>query len=63
MESCTNFWATGNDHFHIPLHNTYVPVRHTLMPKPDIRSKDELGYSLNHAKKKNQARESINPIS
>ena len=52
LEQCTDFWSTGRDEFHIPLHNSYVPVRHTLMPKPDISSKNELGYSLNNMKNK-----------
>jgi hypothetical protein len=33
------------------------------MPKPNISSKNELGYSLNNMKDKKQARESTDPFS
>ena len=50
LEQCTDFLSFGRDQLHAPIHNSYVPVRHTLMPKPDITSDKELGYSYNRGK-------------
>lgn len=38
-------WTLGRNIYEIPLANTYIPVKHTIMPKPDLNDTiDELGY-------------------
>ena len=57
------WWGYGRDPFHVPLHNSYVPVRHTLMPKPDLSNKDEeLGYRYHTSTDKTEARDPIDPL-
>ena len=58
-----DWWSIGRDPYHIPLHNSYVPVRHTLMPKPDLSNKkDELGYRHNNFAVKSRTRHPIDPL-
>jgi hypothetical protein len=42
-------WSLSKNHWNWPLHNTYVPVRHTIMAKPDLNNKkvDEIVYRYN----------------
>jgi hypothetical protein len=52
--------------FHLPLANTYVPVRNTIMKKPnmldeDIES-DELGYMMNNYDKKDTTRKRLHAL-
>lgn len=38
----------GNQMFtNYPTHNSYVPVRYTIMPKPDFDTNDEMSYRFN----------------
>lgn len=30
-----------------PTHNSYVPVRHTILPKPELNTNDEMSYRFN----------------
>jgi len=48
LEETVNFWSYGRDIARAPLHGSYVPVRYTIMPKPDMRAKEaELDYRYN----------------
>ena len=58
-----DLWSYGRDPFDTPIHNSYVPVRHTIMPKPDLSNKnEELGYRYNNFADKSTTRDPINPI-
>lgn len=58
-----DLWSYGRDPFDTPVHNSYVPVRHTIMPKPDLSNKnEELGYRYNNFADKSTTRDPINPI-
>ena len=63
LEETMDLWSYGRDPFHTPVTNSYVPVRHTLMPKPDLSNKEqELGYRYNNFDDKSTTRDPINPI-
>lgn len=48
LEETVNFWSYGRDVARAPLHGSYVPVRHTVMPKPNMKAADaELDYRYN----------------
>ena len=57
-----DLWSFGRDPFHIPVTNSYVPVRHTLMPRPDLSNKEELGHRYNNFEEKSKTRDPINPV-
>lgn len=46
LESVMEYWMLGRNVWEIPTHNIYVPVKHTIMPKPDLgdRRFDQLSY-------------------
>ena len=48
LETTMRFYDLGNFPFHMPVHNTYIPVRNTIMKKPNLLDEDieddELGY-------------------
>lgn len=39
-------WSLGRNHFEIPVAHSYVPVRHNIMPKPDVNDfrGNQLGF-------------------
>jgi len=43
--------------FHTPVHNSYIPVRNTIMKKPNLLNEDfeddEMGYMFNNYEKDN----------
>lgn len=48
LEETVNFWSYGRDIARAPLHGSYIPVRHTIMPKPRMDpTNDELDYRFN----------------
>ena len=63
LEAHTDLTSYGRDPFRIPLHNSYVPVRHTIMPKPDLSNKgEELGYVFGNRKDKTKTIERVDPL-
>ena len=46
LEQNVDVWSLGRDKWEVPLHNIYVPVRHTIMPRPSMNDTkaDELAY-------------------
>lgn len=51
LEETVNFWSYGRNAAMAPIHGSYVPVRYTIMPKPDMRAKEaELDYRYNLSK-------------
>jgi hypothetical protein len=46
LEMFTDYWSMGRGMNCMPLHNIYIPVTHTIMPKPKMRhydSADQIG--------------------
>jgi len=39
-------WHYGKGKWNIPVHNTYIPVKHTIMPKPKLLESynDDIGF-------------------
>ena len=63
LEQCMDWGGIGRDPYHFPIHNAYVPVRHTLMPLPDLSNKDdEMGYRYRNVADKTKPTEPINPV-
>ena len=50
LETTMQFYDLGNYPFHMPVQNSYIPVRHTNMKKPNLLDEDieddELGYQF-----------------
>jgi len=45
LEDNLDVWTLGRNIYDMPLANTYIPVKNTIMPKPNLQdSIDELGY-------------------
>ena len=48
IEEFMDLWAIGRKPFKYPTHNIYIPVRNTIMKKPNMKDEDilddELGY-------------------
>ena len=40
LEMFTNYWSYGRNLGSMPTHNIYVPVRHTILPRPKFRDYD-----------------------
>lgn len=61
-----DFWDYGNSMFHMPLANTYIPVRNTIMKKPNLMNEDfendELGYQYNNYDAKETTRKRFHPM-
>ena len=51
LETTLEYFSVGHHPFHMPIQNSYVPVRHTIMKKPNLLDEDieddELGYQYN----------------
>jgi len=51
LEETIDFWRIDGDIFRMPVTNTYIPVRNTIMKKPNLLDQDlesdELGYRFN----------------
>lgn len=47
LDDTLDMWAYGRSMFDFPVTNTYIPVRHTIMPKPVLDNNDELGFRFN----------------
>lgn len=52
--------------WHVPIVNTYIPVRHTIMKKPNLLDEDveddEFGYQFNNYDSKDKTRQKIHPF-
>jgi len=44
LDDTLEMWAYGCNMFDFPVINTYIPVKHTIMPKPVLDNNDELGF-------------------
>jgi len=66
LEETIDFWSVGKHMFHIPLANTYIPVRNTIMKKPNMLDEDvesdELGYIFNNYDKKDTTRKRLHAL-
>lgn len=63
LEETMDLWAYGRRVFDIPVHNTYIPVKTTLMPKPKLSSTtDELGIRYIDKNDKKTTTPRINPV-
>jgi len=66
LEETIDFWQVGKHMFHIPLANTYIPVRNTIMKKPNLLDEDvesdELGYRMNNYDKKDTTRKRLHAM-
>jgi hypothetical protein len=47
LDDTIDMWAYGRNMYDFPLHNSYVPVRHTIMPKPNLTDNDDIGFRFN----------------
>lgn len=48
LDDQVNLWDYGKSMFKVRMHNTYVPVQHTIMPRPNLTDgNDELGFRYN----------------
>jgi len=53
LEETVDFWKIDEgDMFRMPMANTYIPVRNTIMKKPNLLDQDlesdELGFRFNN---------------
>lgn len=64
LEETIDLWHYGKNILDAPTYNTYVPVRHTIMPKPDLRhdAEGELGFRFNNPADKESGRVKLNPL-
>lgn len=66
IEEFMDFWQVGRNLFHLPTHNVYIPVRNTIMKKPNMRDEDilddELGYMYNNYDAKDKTRMRFGPM-
>ena len=66
LEETIDFFAHDGDLFSMPLNNTYIPVRNTIMKKPNLLDEDvlndEMGYMYQDQSKKTETRRRINPM-
>ena len=50
LETTMEFYDLGNHPFHMPIANSYIPVKHTIMKKPNLLDEDietdEIGYQF-----------------
>jgi len=44
LDDTLEMWAYGRNMFDFPVIKTYIPVKHTIMPKPVLDKNDELGF-------------------
>ena len=67
LEETIDFWRVDGDMFRMPLENTYIPVRNTIMKKPNLLDQDletdELGYRYNdYENDKTMTRRRFHPL-
>ena len=63
LEETMDLWAYGRRVFEIPVHNSYIPVKTTLMPRPKLSSTtDELGTRYIDKDDKKTTTPRINPV-
>lgn len=36
LDDCIDMWNYGRRRWVWPLHNTYIPVKYTIMPRPNL---------------------------
>lgn len=41
LEETMDLWTFGRKIFDMPVHNVYIPVKTTLMPKPKFNDSDD----------------------
>ena len=65
IEEFMDLWSVGRNLFHYPVHNLYIPVRNTIMKKPNLNDEDvmddELGYMYNNYDAKDKTRQRFGP--
>lgn len=46
LDDTVDMWHYGKGKWNIPVHNTYIPVKHTIMPKPKLLESynDDIGF-------------------
>jgi hypothetical protein len=47
LDDTLDMFAYGRNMFDFSMINTYIPVKHTIMPKPSLLENDELGFRYN----------------
>lgn len=61
-----DFWQISQFMWHTPIANTYIPVRNTIMKKPNVLDEDveddEFGYQYNNYDAKNLTRQKLHPF-
>jgi hypothetical protein len=62
LDDTIDMYAYGRSMFDFPVHNTYIPVRNTIMPKPDLHNNEEFGFRYNQDLQKDKPQVKINPI-
>jgi hypothetical protein len=65
LEENMDVWNLGRNMWDVPVHNTYVPVRHTIMPKPDLQDtkRDDLAFRFNERDNdRQQTEQRVNPV-
>lgn len=63
LEETMDLWAHGRKLFDMPVHNIYIPVKTTLMPKPKFdETEDEMGIRLIDRNDKKTTTPRINPV-
>ena len=61
LDDTVNMWYYGRNRTSLQMHNIYIPVRHTIMPKPDLLiGSDELGFRYNDMSDKSKEPTRIN---
>lgn len=55
-----DFWRTGKNMLKMPVANSYIPVRNTIMKKPNLLDEDlesdELGYRYDEYEGKDEGK-------
>ena len=66
LEDTVDFFDIDGDLVSMPLNNTYIPVRNTIMKKPNLLDEDlesdELGYLYQEQSKKDETRQRLHPM-
>ena len=47
LDDTIDMWGYGRNMYDYPVQNSYVPVRHTIMPKPNLTDNDDIGFRFN----------------
>ena len=50
LDDTLDMWHFGRNRWSLPLHNIYIPVKHTIMPKPSMNEHDDIAFRYGKTK-------------